>query len=587
MAVIPRSQGVLQGPTTETGLAPQSIAQSQIIPKAIEGVGQDIQSIAGILQAQKAKEEESYNTMQALDFKNKLRNFDNSQKIRLSELPADADVINNEKQAILEERQNFIDTSVGNYGNNKRLQNILKNEYQTSGVDFEFGIDKELSNKKQAYNTNVVYSNISNLKDRFESAKTEDQFAQIIGDLNQTLQFGLATNSITAKDIDKQQESFRKLRKERQADLLNEQAFSRVMNGEILLDSTDKDDRDLINQNYAKLVAKGADPVTSAETLSVATGVIPEQAKRAWSASLFNGDDNQKIDSALRITDLINEKSELGSQFSSNEKALAQAISSRYSAGLSAKKIIEFSEAELRENRGMERTVRNEKFNLEFGKSGKSYVKGLEEIKNDIQGDSGIFFEAEVPIELAGEVRMIARDYYLNEGSNLPDSLERAKKDVLGEWTITKVGERRYQKHAPEVYYGKDSSKWIEKQAIQQVRKATLEELPNIKDQLKLQVVPQTILTGKPSYYLLREDEFGTPNPILGNDNLPLVLKPDFKQTKQYKEQQEDIEKLKLTPEGEADFKQVRGEKRRRRIFKNPQPSTRQLNLMGIRRNES
>ena len=321
--MIPRSQGVAVGRTTETGLAPKSIAQAQVVPNAIANLGATISSIGFNKlqqeQLEQRKTQEEFQATQALDFRNQARRFDNEKSIELSELPDDPEVINTAKQRILEERQAFFEEIAPTYGEDKRLQKALKQEFDTSQVDFEYGLDKELLRKKKNYNTNRLYSSIADLKDRFETASSEEEFAQIGNDLNTTLRFGLSSGIINAKDIDRQQDAFRELRKERALELQRDILFNKAIEGTLKLDPTNKDDRDIIDDNYEAAVIKGADPRQLADSLAINQGVIPSQAKKYISASLFNGTNSQKLDSAVRIQSLIEKHR---SQFSRTSRFL-------------------------------------------------------------------------------------------------------------------------------------------------------------------------------------------------------------------------------------------------------------------------
>ena len=77
MVAIPKSQGVQQGRTTETGLRPASMAQSQVVPNAISQFGQTVSNV-GFQEMQRQaiqerKEQEEYQTSQALDARNQIR----------------------------------------------------------------------------------------------------------------------------------------------------------------------------------------------------------------------------------------------------------------------------------------------------------------------------------------------------------------------------------------------------------------------------------------------------------------------------------------------------------------------------------
>lgn len=580
MVSIPRSPGVLQRPTTETGFRAPSIAQSQIIPNAISGAGQTIQQIGLQQQAVERREKEQFQATQALDYKNELRRFDNQANIRLRELPADQETINNQRQILLEEREVFADELAGSFGDDERLQGILKRERNTSQVGFEFGVDQELSRKKKTFGTNKIFSTINDLKDDYEDAKTPDDFARINQDLESTLALGLGTGLVTPKEVDRQQEGFRKLRKERALEIQNEHTFSEAVGGTMLLDSTDKDDRRLVDDNFLKIATKADNPIEVAEQISVNTGIIPSQAKKFWTSGLMNGNDSQKISAATTINDLIEANPSLESQFSSQQRALSIAIENRLSLGIPESDVVKFSQEEIKENKSQDRIIRTGKFNQEFGskETSKETLKQVADIVDDLEDESGFFREAEAPDQMGLDTVRLARDFYLNEGLSMSDALTAAKAKVKSEWFITDIGEKRYQKFAPERFYTNMSSKEIQNQAVREVRKITLDELPNIKKEVRLQVIPDSIATGKPAYFINRKDNLGTITPVLDNQNLPLVFRPDVTKTEAYKKDSERRDKLRFSPEQKETFNEKR---KKRRTLSNAITQSRSLSLVG------
>lgn len=265
--MIPRSQGVTVGKTTETGLAPKSIAQTQIIPNALANLGGTISSI-GINklqqeQAEQRKAQEEFQATQALDFRNKLREFDNQAKIRLSESANDPEIINGAKEKISEERKNYFEELSASYGDDKRLQKVLQQEYETSQVSLDFSVDKELSNKRKTYAKNALYSTVFDLENRFNNAKREEDLIQVSQDLSDTLNLGLKQNLVSVKEINSIENRIRESRKRKekvQADLLEKAQKLRFSDPWKFVDTFDKEDVpeiDLVNvENSAESLEK-------------------------------------------------------------------------------------------------------------------------------------------------------------------------------------------------------------------------------------------------------------------------------------------------------------------------------------------
>ena len=227
MVAIPKSQGVQQGRTTETGLRPASMAQSQVVPNAISQFGKTVSNVGfkGIQRQAilERKEKEEYQTSQALDARNQIRSFDNDSNIALRELPDNQDTIKNFKRQALEKREGLLSTLNDSFEGDKRLQKVLKQEYDTSKVAFEYEVDQELSRKKKNYKTNEMYSSIYKIKDRYDSAETEAEMALILSDLNETLAYGMGSNLIDAKGIEGIEKDIKESREKKiklQTDLL-------------------------------------------------------------------------------------------------------------------------------------------------------------------------------------------------------------------------------------------------------------------------------------------------------------------------------------------------------------------------------
>jgi hypothetical protein len=99
MVAIPKSFGVIQRPTTQTGQAEVNSSVNQILPNAISNLGSQIQSSAlqlrqqqaqedFLLQKQQQKEQEAFNASQVLGFKTQLSKFDNEVELNYKNLPS-------------------------------------------------------------------------------------------------------------------------------------------------------------------------------------------------------------------------------------------------------------------------------------------------------------------------------------------------------------------------------------------------------------------------------------------------------------------------------------------------------------------
>ena len=337
------------------------------------------------------------------------------------------------------------------------------------------------------------------------------------------------------KDIERLEKDFKTIRKEREQEALQEATFINATQGNLLLDSTDKNDRKVINKGFEKYRELTDDPEGLARDISVNTGIVPDVYKKGLNSMLFVGNPDRKIESANEIINLIRENPTLDRQFDDKTKALAQAIESRINVGLSSEEVVKFAEDEINKNKDKNKIIRQQEFELDYSKEGKKFIETINDITDEIKDKSGIFFEAEAPKEMSFDVLTIAKDYYINNGSDIDDAIELATEKVKSRWAITNIGGERYQKFAPEAEYPNMTSKELRQQARNLAGKY-LSDKSVIKDNIRAVIIPDSLNTNKPNYNLLIEDEFGKIDNIRDESNNPVVWTPDITKTERYKE---------------------------------------------------
>ena len=536
MVKIPTSPGVQARPQQVTPTVRQPVDTGERF--IAQGIGQLGSVIAGLgeqAMLQEKKEQQAYNASQVIEYKNQLRRFDNQEKIALSEQGATQDVINKSKQGILDRRKLFTDELKLQYADNKEVLGLIDREEKSSLVDLEFNIDKDISKKRRAFGQNQIFKSISDLKEDFENAQSPEELASIANELQIVQETGIASGLINMKDIERIQKDFRDLRKEQEKEALQEATFINATQGKVLLDSTDKNDRKVINEGFEKYRELTDDPEGLAKDISVNTGIVPDIYKKDLNSRLFVGNPDRKIESANEIINLIRENPTLERQFNDKTKAFAQAIESRINVGLSSEELVKFAEDEINKNKDKNKAIRQQEFELDYSKEGKKFIETINDITDEIKDKSGIFFEAEAPKEMAFDVLTIAKDYYINNGSDIDDAIELAKEKVKSRWAITNIGGERYQKFAPETEYPQMTSKELGQQARRLAGKYLLDKSV-IEDNIKTVIIPDSLNTNKPSYNLLIEDEFGKIDNIRNEKNEPVVWTPDITKTERYKE---------------------------------------------------
>ena len=536
MVKIPTSPGVQARPQQVTPTVRQPVDTGErFIAQGITQLGSAIAGIGQQAMIQEQRDQEAFNASQVLQYKNQLRRFDNQEKIALSEEGANQDVITKSKQDILDRRKLFTDELKQQFGGNKQIQALIERESQSSLIDLEFNIDKDLSRKRKTYGENQFYGSVSDLRDDFENAQSPEELASIANEL-QTLQAtALNAGIVDMRDIERLEKDFKTIRKEREQEALQEATFINATQGKLLLDSTDKNDRKVINKGFEKYRELTDDPEGLARDISVNTGIVPDIYKKSLNSMLFVGNPDRKIESANEIINLIRENPTLERQFNEKTKAFAQAIESRINVGLSSEEVVKFAEDEINKNKDKNKIIRQQEFELDYSKEGKKFIETINDITDEIKDESGIFFEAEAPKEMAFDVLTIAKDYYINNGSDIDDAIELATEKVKSRWAITNIGGERYQKFAPEAEYPNMTSKELRQQARNLAGKY-LSDKSVIKDNIRAVIIPDSLNTNKPNYNLLIEDEFGKIDNIRDESNNPVVWTPDITKTERYKE---------------------------------------------------
>ena len=536
MVKIPTSLGVQARPEQVTPTVRQPIDTGERF--IAQGIGQLGSVIAGLgeqAMLQEKKEQQAYNASQVIEYKNQLRRFDNQEKIALSEQGPTQDVINKSKQGILDRRKLFSDELKLQYADNKKVLGLIDRETKSSLVDLEFNVDKDISKKRKSFGQNQIFKSISDLKEDFENAQSPEELVSIANELQNIQETGIASGLIDMKDIERIQKDFRDLRKEQEKEALQEATFINATQGKLLLDSTDKNDKKVINKGFEKYRELTDDPKGLARDISVNTGIVPDIYKKGLNSMLFVGNPDRKIESANEIINLIRENPTLERQFNEKTKVFTQAIESRINVGLSSEEVVKFAEDEINKNKDKNKIIRQQEFELDYSKEGKKFIETINDITDEIKDKSGIFFEAEAPKEMAFDVLTIAKDYYINNGSDIDDAIELATEKVKSRWAITNIGGERYQKFAPEAEYPQMTSEELGQQARRLAGKYLLDKSV-IKNNIKTVIRPDSLNTNKPSYNLLIEDEFGKIDNIRNEKNEPVVWTPDITKTERYKE---------------------------------------------------
>jgi len=561
MVKIPDSPGVQVRPTTQPATAAPTFQPD--LPRAISGLGGAISDIARQRQELEQTRQEAFQASRISEHKLEIKRIDNDLKLRLEEIPPIPEEIEKMKKTLSSQRQRRIDELLIKE-KDVTIRNSSIRYGKATGVDMDFLIDKSKREKEVEFGRANVINNLNQIQTDVELATNSAEVQQANGDIKEILSLGLQSGYIDFKFIENFEKEQKKIRKEQQKITDRRSAFNQVLDGNLILDPRNKEDKKIINDSFEEILA---DPNINAEevakTLSKRTGIIPDKLKTTISARLFNGNNNQKIQAAELISDLINENPRLQENFTASELAQSTGISLRIESGLTAEQAVTFTEQEIDKNKSAERIGRENQFNREFGRKGtKKSFERLEKFIDDLKDDSGIPFidpEVQPPAAIESQFQSLTRDFFLNEGVDIQTAEEMAQKEITAEWTLTNIGKKRFQRFAPERFYKVEgvNNKWMETQLFNLIRKQTIESLPKkvLNEEISIEVIADTIVSGKPSYLVLREDQFNSPQIILDNSNNPLIFAPDFTKTKEYTIAIEAREKLGLSPEEIEEFR--------------------------------
>lgn len=234
-----------------------------------------------------------------------------------------------------------------------------------------------------------------------------------------------------------------------------------ALDGGIPLDPSLKDNRRKADSYYNEVILKNTAPEElgqKTEQFINSIGVVPEGIKNNIISKMHNGDPKTAVASASTINNLVDSNLRLSRNFSNKDLAKARRMSKGFSAGLSEEEILKIE-------RERER-LSDQTYNLR--------VNALNDLNPTFDhGEITEWFADdpnEVPEEMEAEWNMLVDNYALDLGADPEDAVDLAYKTLQTKWHKSDIlGDLRYIKNAPEVYYsvpGVDNE-WMQKQLNQ------------------------------------------------------------------------------------------------------------------------
>ena len=555
MVSIPKSFGVIQRPTTQTGQAEINSSYNQILPNAISNLGSQVQNASlqlrqqqaqeeFLLQKQQQKEQEAFNAAQLLDFKTRLSKIDNEAELNYKNLPSsNINEVDKIKNTLLENRKNFVNQEKEKFKNNPILLNLIQQQADTSSVDIENNLSTEYSRKQKDFGVNKIYESIYNVNTQIASGRN---IANAKKTLDETLQFGLRSGLIDMKDVIREKEKQQQLVKQRQKELEEKIAFNTVINKKTYLDPNNSRNQKIIDSNFAKSAQTSKNPEQLAFDLSVNTGIIPSQFKNVLSGRLAIGSPKEQLQSAKDIIDMVKRTPSLENQFTSDELKFVNEIKGNLEINLPAEQIVKYARDNLSKIDSLDKKARNDLYENKDYK--KQLDKNYKDLQNKLRDEAGFDMfktKAEIPPQLELHYKQLVKNAIVSDGMTPEGAIRTAEDKIKKEWAITSIGAKRVQRGAPEAFYGiYGNTDWIKRQLSSTITTYELNaEKPKLEN-YALEPIPQSVVNNKPSYYIQKQNQYGMSEFLMDSKNQPVIFTPNFFKTEEAKKAREKYDLL-------------------------------------------
>lgn len=317
---------------------------------------------------------------------------------------------------------------------------------------------------------------------------------------------------------------------------------TQAVRNEITLDPTNKDDRKAVDDAWLQMqdqIIKEEgninDILGSAADLTTKTGIMPKQIESIIAGNILNGDVEQRVAYSDYLTKVADDNPRALREVDSNVSAMAVSIRKNLDAGLDPERAVAWAQADIDKASKETRDFRKSNW-----KDKKENQKTLKSLVTDLQDEPGFdLFKTNprIPDSLQAEYLRLEEQFYVNENVNRKEAAKLAQQQIRQVWQQTEIGPKRFMKYAPEAFYGNSAgTEWIESQLLEQTGLT--------KGSAALEVNPDTITGDQPSYFITTINEFNSFDILLDENNQPVQFKPDFKSTKEFKEQQEKAASL-------------------------------------------
>jgi hypothetical protein len=530
MVAIPKSFGIIQGPSTQTGSADVNMSYEQILPNALSKLGGDLQTLAIQQQRQKIAEDQAVTAAQLIGFKTQLSKFDNEKKQLFTDLSSsDLNQVTLEHNKAYDERTKFVTQQLEAHKNNPALLSLMKAQADTSSVDFEHDLGVEYSKKKRQFGQNQIYGSIYNINTQIESGGNVDNARR---DLNETLNAGLKTGLIDMQDVIREKEKQAQIVIKKQKDYEEKVAFNTVINGQTYLDPSDNRSQKIIDSGFAKSALNNPNPEQLGYDISVNTGIIPTQFKNVLSGRLRMGSPQQQVDSASTMMDMIKKNPNL--HFKDEDLRLANEMKNNMDINLPADQVVRYARDSLNKMDNLD--VKARKDILDKKKYKEQIISSYDSLERKLKDEKGFdLFKGSVAVNpaLRTHYEQLVRNAVISDGYSPEGALSAAEDKIRKEWAITDIGQRRLQRGAPEVFYSQfGDTSWIKGQLFSKIAEHELVSKAEL-DKYKIEPILDSLVNGRPSYKILKLNERYNSFDLVTYQNQPVIFRPNYAETEQ------------------------------------------------------
>lgn len=305
--------------------------------------------------------------------------------------------------------------------------------------------------------------------------------------------------------------------------------------GNSILDPFDKKNVKAVNNSWlaikSEIQNKGGglkDTIEAAVDFSARVGILPQDIKSTLNAAIFNGTPEQREFYSDFVVNINKINPILLSGIKRDVVSTAFEINRNITAGIPRDQAIERAMMNIDKGKTEDIKTRTKRWSSDKSAIEVSMNNFLENM------DESYFSTAKIPDKMKDEFSFFQKESFLKDGVDMESAAKVAEATIKKTWGVTDVGGtgKRYMKYPPERFYSVNGdSRWIKKQLREKT--AFIPE-----DKVSLTVVPDSVSSGKPSYYVMKEDEYGVINHALDAYNQFITFTPDYTKTDEYRKSQ-------------------------------------------------